>query len=82
MSRRKTAPQSFESSLNRLEEIVQALEQGSVPLDKAVELYEEGIRLSAECAERLKATELKLKKLSRSAEGALKVTDLESEVDG
>jgi exodeoxyribonuclease VII small subunit len=81
MSPKKTSAPSFEEALDRLEAIVESLERGDVPLDKAVELYEEGIRLSAGCAEKLKAAELRLKKLARSADGALKVSDLDAEVD-
>jgi exodeoxyribonuclease VII small subunit len=67
MSTKRAQKGSFESSLKRLEEIVDSLEAGKVSLDEAVELYEEGIRLSRECAERLKATELKIRKLAKSA---------------
>ncbi len=70
--------QSFEASLKRLETIVESLESGDVPLDKAMELYEEGIRLSRFCGEKLRATELRLKKLSKDVGGQFELTDLES----
>ncbi|MCI0707487.1 MAG: exodeoxyribonuclease VII small subunit [Ignavibacteriae bacterium] len=70
--------QSFEASLKRLEQIVESLESGEVPLDKAVELYEEGVQLSKFCGEKLRDTELRLKKLSKDAEGNFEVSDLES----
>ncbi|MGH2567160.1 MAG: exodeoxyribonuclease VII small subunit [Bacteroidota bacterium] len=70
--------QNFESSLKRLEAIVESLEAGEVPLDKAMELYEEGIRLSKFCGEKLLATELRLKKLSKDVNGQFELTDLES----
>lgn len=70
--------QSFEASLKRLEAIVDSLESGEVPLDRAMELYEEGIRLSKFCTEKLRATELRLKKLSKDANGQFELTDLES----
>jgi exodeoxyribonuclease VII small subunit len=69
---------SFEASLRRLESIVESLESGDVPLEKAMELYEEGIRLSKVCSEKLRAAELRLKKLSKSADGQFELTDLES----
>ena len=69
---------SFEASLKRLEAIVESLEAGEVPLDKAMELYEEGIRLSKFCGEKLHATELRLKKLSKDVNGQFELTDLES----
>lgn len=70
---------SFESSLKRLEVIVESLEQGNVSLDEAVQLYEEGIQISKECAEKLKASELKIKKLAKSAGGEFEVTDSDQE---
>ena len=79
MPAKKTQKGSFESALTRLEAIVESLESGKVSLDEAVELYEEGIRLSKECADKLKATELKIKKLAKSAGGDFEVTDLEKE---
>jgi exodeoxyribonuclease VII small subunit len=69
---------SFEEALKRLEEIVESLESGNVPLDKAVDLYEEGLSLSKRCAEKLKATELRIKKLSKGLDGQFELTDMES----
>ena len=40
-------PKSFESSLESLEEIVQQLEGGDLPLEKSLELFEQGIKLSS-----------------------------------
>ena len=77
MSTKKASKNSFEQSLKRLEEIVESLEEGNVPLDAAVSLYEEGIQLSKECAGRLKETELKIKKLTKDISGHLEVTDLD-----
>jgi len=69
MAAKKIAKNSLESSLKRLEEIVEKLEHGDASLDDAVVLYEEGIQISKECAERLKTAELKIKKLSKDIEG-------------
>ena len=74
MSPRKNQDQnSFEQSLRRLENIVQSLEQGDVPLDEALRLYEEGIALSKACVEKLTQVELKLKRLAKDAEGNLQL---------
>lgn len=73
----KKSTRTFESALKRLEEIVDSLERGTVPLEKAIELYEEGIELASFCGEKLKASELKLKKLSKSIDGQFEVTDLD-----
>ena len=77
MSARKTSKGSFEDSLNRLEKIVESLEQGQVPLDDALNLYEEGIQLSKACAEKLKAAEMRIKKLAKNADGQFVLEDLE-----
>ncbi len=77
MSARKTTKGSFEDSLNRLEKIVESLEQGQVPLDDALKLYEEGIQLSKACAEKLKAAEMRIKKLAKNADGQFELQDLE-----
>ena len=77
MVTKKTQKGSFESSLKRLEAIVESLEGGKVPLDEAVELYEEGIKLSRECAEKLKSTELKIRKLAKAAGEDFEVSEAE-----
>ena len=52
--------QSFEESMQRLEEIVDALSAGSLPLDDMMKLYEEGKTLSKECLAQLEAYEGRL----------------------
>jgi exodeoxyribonuclease VII small subunit len=69
MTAKKAAKNSLESSLKRLEEIVETLERGDASLDDAVILYEEGVQISKGCAEKLKAVELKIKKLSKEIDG-------------
>jgi exodeoxyribonuclease VII small subunit len=77
MTTKKNKKDSLEGSLARLEEIVDALERGDVALDDAVALYEEGIALAKESAERLKTAELKIKKLSKDVDGKFEVTELD-----
>ena len=50
----------FEDSLQRLEKIVDELEKGDLPLEKALGLFEEGIALSASCRKELEAAEGKV----------------------
>jgi exodeoxyribonuclease VII small subunit len=76
---KKSPKQSFEENLRRLEQIVESLERGDVPLDEALSLYEEGIQLSRSCAERLKEAELRIKKLSKDTKGQFELTDLREE---
>ncbi len=54
---------TFEDNLRRLEDVVGKLEQGELPLDEAIKLYQEGMRLSKLCAERLATVEAEIKKL-------------------
>lgn len=75
MSTKKKASPSFEESLRRLETIVEQLEGGDVPLDEALQLYEEGIALSKACGEKLNQAELTLKRLGKDMEGHLKLFD-------
>ncbi len=70
-SKKDQQKNSFESSLHRLEEIVELLEQSGIPLDEALKLYEEGVALSQSCVEKLRQAELKIKKLGRSSAGGL-----------
>jgi exodeoxyribonuclease VII small subunit len=79
MTTKKIKKDSLEGSLARLEEIVDALERGDVALDDAVAFYEEGITLAKESAERLKAAELKIKKLSKDIDGKFEITELDEE---
>lgn len=48
---------SFESALDRLEEIVDLLESGENPLEKSLELFEEGVSLVKLCNKKLEAVE-------------------------
>jgi exodeoxyribonuclease VII small subunit len=77
---KKSAPKhTFENSLRRLEEIVEKLEQGDVPLEDSIKMYEEGLALSKECVEKLTQAELKLKRLSKDMDGNFRLIDEEPE---
>lgn len=79
---KKENTQTFEQSLKRLEEIVEALEQGDVPLDDALKMYEEGIALSKACVEKLTQAELRLKKLAKDMQGNFRlIEEKEPDVD-
>ena len=62
-------PKSFEASLEALEQIVRDLEQGDLPLEKSLELFEQGIRLSRECQDRLSQAERRIEVLLRDNQG-------------
>jgi len=59
-----TERQSFEDALSRLEAIVNELEDESIPLEKSIKLYEEGIELSKMCTDKLEKAELRIKKVA------------------
>jgi exodeoxyribonuclease VII small subunit len=54
---------SFEAALQRLEEIVRALEKGEAPLDQSIELYQEGDRLKRHCEARLKDAQARIEQI-------------------
>jgi exodeoxyribonuclease VII small subunit len=68
---------SFEEAMAKLEETVQRLEEGNLPLDEAVALFEQGTLLAQFCHERLDAAELKISQLTRAANGTLAESDLD-----
>ena len=59
---------SFESRLQRLEEIVSALEKGDAPLADSLALFEEGTKLVGECTRELDRAEQKVVKLKKGAD--------------
>ncbi len=61
--------QTFEASLASLVRIVRELERGELPLEKSLELFEEGVRLSRECQERLNEAERRLEVLLQDNDG-------------
>ena len=70
---------SFETSLDDLEKIVLQLEDGDLPLEKSLKLFEEGVKLSRECRERLANAERRIEILLKAADGTLSVQELEPE---
>ena len=63
MKKAEAQSQNFESSLAALEKIVRELERGELPLEKSLELFERGVRLSRECQERLQEAERRIEVL-------------------
>src|SRR5260370_5939589 len=56
-------PLAFEEALGRLDEAVAALESGQLPLEDALLLFEEGVRLTRRCQEMLDRAELRVQRL-------------------
>ncbi len=60
---------SFEQALQQLEQIVQKLEKGELPLEDSLKLYEDGIRLSRLCHAKLEEAEGRIEVLLKDARG-------------
>jgi exodeoxyribonuclease VII small subunit len=73
-------PQTFEEAVSRLEEIVQLLESGELPLDETVRLYEEGQRLIAFCQQKLADAERRIKIVTINDGGELQVREFEGDL--
>ena len=58
-----TTEPPFEAQLEELDTIVTALEDGRLPLEDALALYERGMRLAKACQDRLDAAELRVRRL-------------------
>ena len=76
MAQKKT----FEKAMQQLEQIVTDLEAGEIPLDKALQKFEEGMTLSKYCTERLDETEKKVSLLLADSQGQLEAHDFSEEV--
>lgn len=70
---------TFEESMQRLEEIVSLLEKGEAPLKESMHLFEEGMRLAAECGKQLDQAEQAVVRLVKGADGAPEEIPLEVE---
>ena len=62
-------PECFEKNLERLDGIVRELEDAELPLEKALELYEEGMKLSEVCHKQLEEAEGKVEILTKKVGG-------------
>jgi exodeoxyribonuclease VII small subunit len=65
MPEEQTAQPGFEAGLEELENIVRELEKGDLPLEQSLALFENGMRLSAECRRQLENAETRVELLMR-----------------
>jgi len=72
-----TAEKSFEESLKELEEIVEQLEAGDLPLERSLDLFEQGVTLSRQCQKRLDEAERKVEILLKGNDGSYKASPFE-----
>lgn len=71
--------QSFENMMEELENIVKKLDNETVSLEEALDLYQRGMKLSASCDETLKNAEKKVNELMKSNDGEKAETSAENE---
>ena len=67
---------TFESSLSELEAVVRQLENGDLPLEESLKLFEKGVKLSRECRERLTKAERRIEVLMKDENGNGIVSEL------
>ncbi len=70
---------NFETSLNDLEKIVRKLEDGDLSLEESLKLFEDGVKLSRECQERLSNAERRIEVLLKDANGEIVLQNLDAE---
>lgn len=61
---------TFEENMQRLEQIVRAMERGDVPLEESLKLFQEGTELVRTCGKILDEAQLVVKKISTAADGS------------
>ncbi|HET7101868.1 MAG TPA: exodeoxyribonuclease VII small subunit [Terriglobia bacterium] len=78
-SSKAAKPESFEKNIERLDAIVRQLEDADLPLEKALQIYEEGMKLSEVCQKQLQEAEGRIQVLMKRAGGKIAVEPFESE---
>ncbi len=61
---------TFEQSMERLEQIVRAMEKGDVPLEESMKLFQEGTELVRSCEKLLDEAQIQVKKIMASSDGS------------
>lgn len=70
---------TFESNMQRLEQIVRAMERGDVPLEEALKLFQEGTELVRSCGKLLDEAQLQVKKVMTAPDGTPVLEDMPNE---
>ncbi len=76
---KSSKPEPFEKNLERLDSIVHELEDADLPLEKALQLYEEGMKLSEVCHHQLEEAEGRVEILMKKAGGKIVAEPFEPE---
>lgn len=72
---------NFEQAMDRLEAIVAELERGDVPLEKSIDLFQQGMQLSQLCGQKLEQVERKIETIVEE-DGQLRRRNFASEAEG
>ena len=72
--------QDFESSMQRLEQIVRSMERGDVPLEESLKLFQEGTELVKNCGQLLEKAQLQVKKIMTAPDGSPVEEDFKHEL--
>jgi len=75
------AKETFETSLKKLEDLVEQLESGDLSLEESLRCFESGVKRVNRCQTLLDTAEARVEELTCTAEGELKVTPFEREGD-
>ena len=70
---------TFEQSMQRLEQIVRAMERGDVPLEESLKLFQEGTELVRNCGKLLDDAQLQVQKVMTAADGSPVMEDFADE---
>lgn len=70
---------SFETKMQRLEQIVRALERGDVPLEESLKLFQEGTALVRDCGKLLDDAQLQVQKVLTAADGSPVMEEMPNE---
>ncbi|MGH9946992.1 MAG: exodeoxyribonuclease VII small subunit [Pyrinomonadaceae bacterium] len=68
---------TFEQSLDDLEKIVKKLEDGDLPLEDSLKLFEDGVKLARDCRDRLTNAERRIEVLMKDANGEISLSNVE-----
>ena len=71
---------SFEHNMQRLEQIVRAMERGDVPLEESLKLFQEGTELVRTCNQLLENAQLQVKKIMTAPDGSPVEEDFDHEL--
>ncbi len=81
-AKKSSAEVSFETAIDRLEAIVDQMEDGKMPLEELIVRYEEGMKLVKVCQERLASAEQRIEIITRNHAGKPVVKEFEPKSEG